>query len=148
MGQRDRSSRKTTSASIRRPVYISLGVEQRLMQRGPRVGIEPVTWVERDEFNLGAFRQVGRFVYDQATGANSGLERHVITLTPVRVGDKAMASTGNGCVVPVVNENWVRPSDGVCERKNRCGGVRRRCGKIGDRRWSKIPVRKGSGAIE
>jgi hypothetical protein len=41
--------------------------------------------------------------------------------------------TGNGGIVPMVSENSVRPCDGICERTNRCGGVRRRCGKSGDR---------------
>src|SRR6188472_917971 len=44
--------------------------------------IEPVPGIERQEFDLGSFGQIGGLVDDEASGLDSGLQRHVITVPP------------------------------------------------------------------
>jgi hypothetical protein len=52
------------------------------MECGSVVLMKPVSGIERQEFDLGSFRQIGRLVDDEASGLHSSLQRHVITVAP------------------------------------------------------------------
>jgi len=55
---------------------------QGLMERGTVFLIEPVPGIERQEFDLGSFRQIGRLVDDESPTPHSSLQRHAITVAP------------------------------------------------------------------
>jgi hypothetical protein len=59
------------------------------MEYGSIVLIEPITGIERQEFDLGSFRQIGRLVDDKSPGFHTRLQRHAITVALRRPLDKA-----------------------------------------------------------
>jgi hypothetical protein len=58
------------------------------MERGSIFVIEPVPGIERQEFDLGSFRQIGWLVNDESAGLHSGLQGHITTVTPAPFGNK------------------------------------------------------------
>ena len=59
------------------------------MERGSIVLIEPVPRIERQEFDLGSFGQIGRLVDDEASGLHASLQRHMITVASRSVAQQA-----------------------------------------------------------
>jgi len=65
-------------ASIDQPIsgHVLVRLAEGLMQRRAIGVIEPVAWIERKEFQFGAFGQVRRLVHDQAAGGDASFDRH------------------------------------------------------------------------
>ena len=61
---------------------VFVGIPQGLMERGTAFLIEPVPGIERQQFDLGSFRQIGRLVDDESPTPHSSLQRHAITVAP------------------------------------------------------------------
>lgn len=57
--------------------HVPVRLAKRLMQRRAIGVIEPVAWIERKEFQFGAFRQVRRLIHDKAPGGDASFDRHV-----------------------------------------------------------------------
>jgi len=52
------------------------------MQRRSIFIVEPVSRIERQEFDLGSFRQIGGLIDHKATVLHSSLQCHAITVAP------------------------------------------------------------------
>jgi hypothetical protein len=52
--------------------------------------VEPVSRIQRQEFDLGSLWQIGRLVDNKAAGFDSCLQRHVITVAPQLLRNKAV----------------------------------------------------------
>ena len=65
--QRERRSRRTASASVRRPdLHILFRIPEGVVQGGTVFLVEPISGIERQELGFRSFGQVGGFINDQA----------------------------------------------------------------------------------
>ena len=98
------------SASTRRfGLDVFVRAFQSLMQRRSIFIVEPVSRIERQEFDLGSFRQISGLIDHKPTGLDSALQRHPIAVNTGRrgatrcstpVGDGAEVATRWPCIVP------------------------------------------------
>jgi hypothetical protein len=79
--------------------YVSVRVPQGLM-KGRSVGVvEPITGVQRQEFDDGSLRQIRWFVNDESTGAHASLEGHGIRLSPGGPPNNRLQPTAAGAIM-------------------------------------------------
>ena len=64
------------------------------MERSSIFLIEPVPGIERQEFDLGSFGQIGRLVDDKTTRFYASLQCHVTTVAPGEAEDKQSVMVG------------------------------------------------------
>ena len=56
------------------------------MKGGAVIRVEPVTRIERQEIDLGSFRERRRLVHNEPAILNTGLESHVVRILRVGTG--------------------------------------------------------------
>ena len=89
------------SASTRRfGLDVFVRAFQSLMQRRSIFIVEPVSRIERQEFDLGSFRQISGLIDHKPTGLDSALQRHPIAVNTGRRGaTRCSTPVGDGAEV-------------------------------------------------